>query len=739
MQARISSKKTETPHNDPLINAGSIYGISRIRVVALFAFSAQAKTITLKATANDAVYYLDQTNGNAVAITTEGVAYSVENEGSLIIKANTGWRITKVAQQPAGQSGQSFEYPEGIDSTEGKVVTYPFKDGSEVLVTVEQGAVQKPQIHITGTAGQYRVNFNYAEYTPDAGGKIDIDKENASLSIYANDNYRLTEVTANGENITIQNEGKFAQFYAGNYTGDLKVEVVTKAESEIEKGKFTVNVEGHAYKFVMYDANYNYTYFENPSTVVSFEEGASYTFSSQYSNLYEIKVNDEVVATSWDSYKYTPTNGDVVTITTEFPDIDVPVNFTFDGVDAGVISELRYDNNLVDASVWNVANWTCKLGKTLIMKLNTADYANVEIKVNGKVVPQNGSINITLTEEKYDIVVSGVRQEPYNVTIIVDGDLEGLIVTKGYYSSYSSNDFITLSENETSFELSRNDAGNGIQFTPKPGYLIDALEVDPTPTSQIYNNMVYVSEDNTQIVVAVKKIERKNTMMVYVENCNWNYGPMITLAQSDGAMRTEINLSAGYNEVKFCSDDITKGLGIGGYPQPVIYKNGEFCKNNYGSYSGLNEIEDGDVIKLYSEEKTPNAVTYTIADDVNVTVTHDHVTAIANPSTHNVLPGTQVHITPVTTFAAESTSPILVEVNDHTVSPDEDGRFSFIVDADTNVKVTKNTNTGIEDINAANTAEPAAVFNMQGIRVGESLKDLPSGIYIQNGKKVLVK
>lgn len=731
MQARISSKKAETPHNDPLINAGSIYGISRIRVVALFAFSAQAKTITLKATANDAVYYLDQTNGNAVAITTEGVAYSVENEGSLIIKANTGWRITKVAQQPAGQSGQSFEYPEGIDSTEGKVVTYPFKDGSEVLVTVEQGAVQKPQIHITGTAGQYRVNFNYAEYTPDAGGKIDIDKENASLSIYANDNYRLTEVTANGENITIQNEGKFAQFYAGNYTGDLKVEVVTKAESEIEKGKFTVNVEGHAYKFVMYDANYNYTYFENPSTVVSFEEGASYTFSSQYSNLYEIKVNDEVVATSWDSYKYTPTNGDVVTITTEFPDIDVPVNFTFDGVDSGVISELRYDNNLVDASVWNVANWTCKLGKALIMKLNTADYANVKMTVNGKdVTPDyNGSINITLTEEKYDIVVSGERQEPYKVTIVVE-DPNSLKIFKGY-----TQETFTLAGQETELIVKRNE--NALQFKAAEGFMLNGITVNGEAPAEgkFLNNMYYVEGDCT-IEVDVAAIERPNTAVVYLENISWNY-KSFTLSQSNYDLRKEVDLAPGYNFVKYGDFDLP--FGIGGYPTPTVYLNNEELQNQYGAYPALANFKDGDVIKIYSSAQTPNAVTYTIADDVNVTVTHDHVTTIENPSTHNVLPGTQVHITPVTTFAAETTSPILVEVNNQNVSPNEDGRYTFTVDADTNVKVTKNTNTGIEDINAANTAEPTAVYNMQGIRVGESLKDLPSGIYIQNGKKVLVK
>lgn len=705
------------------------YSIIVVMVAALAAFSSQAKTLTLKASANDAVYFVDTENyGSTTPITTAGISCSFNNEGTLVIKSNTGWVITKVAQ--AG-GGASFDYSGGTtDTSERGLATAAFTDGSTVEITVSQGSVSKPMLHITGTAGQYYVNYNYSEYQPDASGNIDIENGQATLSIYAKDGYRLSSVTANGNTIGVQGGGTYASFYTGSYSGDVAVEVITKALADIETGKFTVKINGAAYKVRMYDASYNYTYFNEASTEVTFEEGASYTFSSSYGQLYSLKVNGDLKATAWTSYSYVPADGDVVEIDTEYPDINVPVNFTFTGTaDTGVVKEFRYDYNLLDASVWN-SNWNGKMGKSVSMVLNTSDYQNVSMKVNDTEMTPDyyGNISFTLTEESYDIVIYGERTEPYKVTIVVE-DPSWINIFKGYTS-----ETFTLTGQETELTVARSE--NALKFAGADGYVINGITVNGVAPAdnEFYNNMYYVNDDCV-IEVDVAAIVRDMQAVVYLDNTVWNYLSFV-LSNNSSETRKEISLTPGYNFVNFGSFDLP--LSIGSWPTAIVYLNDVELVNNYGAYDGLDKVKDGDVLKIYGSAQDTYQVNYTLGDGVNVSVMHDHVTEISNPSTHSVLPDTQVHIIPVATFAAEPSNNVEVTVNNEKLTPDADGRYSFAVNADSNVSITK-MEAGVEGITVDNSAEAKAVYNLQGIKVADSAKNLPAGLYIQNGQKVLVK
>lgn len=56
------------------------------------------------------------------------------------------------------------------------------------------------------------------------------------------------------------------------------------------------------------------------------------------------------------------------------------------------------------------------------------------------------------------------------------------------------------------------------------------------------------------------------------------------------------------------------------------------------------------------------------------------------------------------------------------------------------VRVIGDETTGISDINSEAAAKAdGAVYNLQGVKVGTSLNGLPAGLYIQNGRKVVVK
>ena len=47
--------------------------------------------------------------------------------------------------------------------------------------------------------------------------------------------------------------------------------------------------------------------------------------------------------------------------------------------------------------------------------------------------------------------------------------------------------------------------------------------------------------------------------------------------------------------------------------------------------------------------------------------------------------------------------------------------------------------TGITDVEGAAAMEAGKVYNLQGVVVGDSVENLPKGIYIRNGRKVVIK
>ncbi len=90
---------------------------------------------------------------------------------------------------------------------------------------------------------------------------------------------------------------------------------------------------------------------------------------------------------------------------------------------------------------------------------------------------------------------------------------------------------------------------------------------------------------------------------------------------------------------------------------------------------------------------------------------------------------------------AKNTTDIEVEVNGVKLSTDNArslDNYTFVVtDPETVVKVTKNDGSGVSLIEGEVVEAP--VFNLQGIKVADSTRDLAPGLYIVAGKKVVVK
>lgn len=79
-----------------------------------------------------------------------------------------------------------------------------------------------------------------------------------------------------------------------------------------------------------------------------------------------------------------------------------------------------------------------------------------------------------------------------------------------------------------------------------------------------------------------------------------------------------------------------------------------------------------------------------------------------------------------------------VVVDGTTIEPNNDGVCEFMT-SKRNHKVMLTNESGVTDIEAAETAGDGRVYNLQGIEMTGDYDNLPAGVYIRNGKKVIKK
>ena len=79
------------------------------------------------------------------------------------------------------------------------------------------------------------------------------------------------------------------------------------------------------------------------------------------------------------------------------------------------------------------------------------------------------------------------------------------------------------------------------------------------------------------------------------------------------------------------------------------------------------------------------------------------------------------------------------KANDPQAVLDNANSYEFVVnDPATTVEISKASGTGIDSVSDMESGS-VAVFNLQGMKFADSLENVPAGIYIVAGKKVVVK
>lgn len=475
--------------------------------------------------------------------------------------------------------------------------------------------------------------------------------------------------------------------------------------------------------------------------VIKYIPGA-YTYATISSNTYGkplYKVTADGVEKTPDSggqYQLTIEDGMNIEIQSKFPDIDVPVVFNYvnDGKDALEKVEI----NGTPVTNYNDAGFTVKMGDQLRIWFNTQDFKINKFDFNDTSLTWVSSYYDAYVTTASEITVDATKYAMYTFTVDVD-DATHVEFWKGYSGSGTT---VQLQNGLNTVEISSNNPR--ITVCSADGYLIDEMTVNGQLAEKAYNNKDWLWDniaDGDKVVIKTSVIVRDQTFALWLEDRNaWN-----DFNLTDPSWAPVFStISTGYNVATRAEWEINplylSGWGEGlDYSKLTVYLDDN--KLDWGSYGfnvTLRDIVDGNVIKVYtSGEPTPCNVDFDINENATglFTVTKDVINTVDPEYGFNCLSGTQVTITSQTPLVVKVNGTAIDKTENVTREAADDNVYSFVVNDNSTVSIEKDVNVGIGTI-AADAAE-TEIYNLQGVRVTNA--NLPAGIYIVNGKKVVVK
>ena len=650
-------------------------------------------------------------NGNSLSVTVpDGYSLQLQTKGN--------YEVTNIKMDDTDLGTNTY------------IENHRLVDGGTLTVTIAEK--QPKTLVIKGDGDQVYVSCNYQSLYKDSqkDGKWILEnlEDYGTTYVYPNDGNALKSVKDSKGNEYFYPGNSYASIYHGSLpSGTTEITVISYNKAETRTASFSVEVTGDA-SVISIQRNG-----ENSSVPVS--EFADIKFDpenelpitighQQYGKtLYKVFVGDELQTPQGSAYRLNNiTNGCKVKIETDYPDIKVPVKFVFanEGTE-GVISSVSVDNSPLEKDAWLDNDFKIALGKQVYISTNSQDYNINSFLVNGQCTQ-----SFTVTDESgYTITVDATKIEPYKLTVTT-ADWQNVVIGQPYTDPYIS---FPLTGEETVLEIPR--SCYSVEVKAKDGYKLD--HIYETGTENELSSPLYLSGDKS-IEVYVSEFKRDKTAVVYFEETAWQY-KNITLNPNDYVLRKEVTPTTGYNFINYHESD--RPFGIGAYPNPVVYLNGDKIESNYGNYPALETMPENSVIKVFTAEPEMHNVTYSVGNNVNVQIAHDYLNIVDNPSAHNVQHGTHVVIKPI---AREG---IVVKANNKDITADDKGQFIIPVTEDTAISIGDNGAVSVSELDAEDNT-PFNVFNLQGICIlenasKENLNSLPAGMYIVNGKKFVKK
>lgn len=580
-----------------------------------------------------------------------------------------------------------------------------------------------------------KVSVAYEEKSVVAGANTFSVDEYTQVAIEAKAGAMIQSVTRTSDGGTeyVSNMNN-CSLYVSSYNEGETWTVVSGLEADIRTGICRVTVDDASKVRMQRSGTYSEVTLSDGLNEVRYIPGTETQLmiaSAIYGTpLYKVTHNGTEKESQYGTWYIDLTGEDEIEIQANYPDVDFPVHFTYaDEESKGFITGVTVDAAQVDN--YNDADFSVKAGSAITISGNTADYALDELTVNGTPVTYfYGSHTFTVTEET-TVSVKAHKYGTISATLNID-DPANVKVYRG--NSYGGQLIEGLVSGANTIEVS--ETNTAISIAAESGCFITSVtDGDGQSYYADYSGYYNVTlKDGMTVDIVSGRIARDSKAIVYVDD-RAAAATYFSFTRND---RSEVALETGYNTVDFYSGDNPMGLSWYGAPYANVYLNGETVAPMYeNSASYQVSFNDGDVLKIYlaSNPKTCG-VTFTVGSDVTpagISVKRDIIVGVEDwTNGFSALQGTQVDIT------AEDIS---VTVNGTAVTP-VDGTFTFTVSDDTEVSIAKPT--AISDIRAGETTAARNVYNMQGVKVADNadnaaISNLPAGIYIIDGKKIVIR
>ncbi len=648
-------------------------------------------------------------------------------------------------------------------------------------VQIVQGGLTSPTLEIdatkttwTGTeTGSYYVKpapgyilVSVWEKYYDTTTKKEVEREN---KIGGNDNY-----------------GQYCGIPTYSSHNGAVYTITTKKLTEV--GKFTLDVKNGATKIKAWFKNdkaggkdERFSSFSKPA-IVKGEQQVSFTDQDKYLNIYplgtskifKVTLNGQAQTPKNNVYEIPIKSDDKVMVQVFENDpaaCDVTVKFTNS---ENCLRDIYYAGTGKFYSPEQLAAINNKLtvDEGDLLKFNYHEDYNISaIKVNGTPlteIPDNSlALNINENTE-VEFTATGKVYTPVPVTLYLKNP-EGIVIRKG---AFDESEIIPLGEGEeltedVIFNNSNNyvvKAGEAKKFvievsgkekkffwSAKPGYWIDeAVMANPEDKSYTRPNPG-VHADNAPIYLAAKPVSTDNVVVFFFDGAEKEtqcYAKnKLVAGQLTFPGMEDRYIPVGYTissfDIKY-HELITAGKV--GEPKDhaiELFVNGmKQTKQDDGTFSfTLEEIGGPSIVKVFScpadamgDVKNPTqelTINFESVNGNSAEVTYDKLFKHTDVSTAlKVVGKTLVSMKP-----ADGT---IIVVDGEVVEPNADGNCEFWASKRKHNVVFTDAS-GVEEIGIEDSDANAKVYNLQGIEMKGDFNQLPAGVYVRNGKKIIKK
>lgn len=690
--------------------------------IAAIDAAAAGKTITVKVDDPAHVTVRNPGDGyNTVTFDAQNSA-TIELEYPAPVEAASGWQIAQIALADGGTATMV-----ALPATSASISPDLVPEGATVYITTEEKEMQVFTVIADDPSHISRVAYDYNDVAPaDGVWKFPITNPYGYFDIIPAEDFAITGLK-DSEGNDIQYYGTYPSIYVGQFSTSMTFHVSTKSKADMRTSSLTVNLEGNPDELNLRRADGTQINLTEGAQTIAYDPQTEVPFSLSHNSygksIFKVELNGEKLTPDYGSYTIYPIDGGMLAITVDYPDVEVPVSITWDAANEGIVKSVMANGENIDPAVWNSSDFKLKAGSSLYIDCDYASFTGISYLVNGNY----SQLPIVIDAiEGYEIKVEGTPLEDKTITVYC-GDWENLCMD-------INGDIVNMTGVETTVKVPG--SVSSFKFSGLNDYLIAGIfNYDTNEPVQNYGGYVYGFEDGMKYLVELELYERNETAVFRLSDGF----DSARLVFGSGDTYTEINLQEGFNKVNFNKDDLPFNLYAytSSYTPASVYINGSLAENNYGTISGFDAIENGDVVMIYDREVEPLHVSLQISTESKVDVVANLMQEISAPADFEALPGTMLQI-----YGAGIAVKANGEELPSELQPNEDLVWTYIIDKDSEIIITDAAGNAVAVI--GNDATDCNVYRLDGTLAAKNataseIKSLPSGIYIFKGAKLIVK